>query len=185
MTRRMPMLVTMLCGLGLACAAPSTTESRAASSTAAVQEFYDGLAGQWTGSYSLWLHAGSEAQVSETIAKGRSAPGAADAWLDYSWSWKGAQQAGTFFLRGSGMGTTSSWTDSWHMADEPMECESELLDDGRRLVLLGSYPVGPGQPDWGWRTEFTLVGPDELLMEAYNISPDGHEELAVRAEWNR
>ena len=44
--------------------------------------------------------------------------------------------------------------------------------------------MGEG-PAWGWRTEFTQQSPNSLLMEAYNIMPDGVEGLAVKAELKR
>ncbi len=48
----------------------------------------------------------------------------------------------------------------------------------------GSYSMGKG-PAWGWRTEFTQQDPNSLLMEAYNIMPNGVEALAVKAELKR
>ena len=44
--------------------------------------------------------------------------------------------------------------------------------------------MGEG-PAWGWRTEFTQQSPNSLLMEAYNIMPNGVEALAVRVELKR
>jgi len=38
---------------------------------------------------------------------------------------------------------------------------------------------------WGWRTEFIQQSPNSLLMEAYNIMPNGVEALAVKAELKR
>ncbi len=65
-----------------------------------------------------------------------------------------------------------------------MQCKGALSDGGRKLILHGSYAASSG-PDWGWRTEFTLLGADKLRMEAYNITPEGQEALAIRAELTR
>ncbi len=78
-----------------------------------------------------------------------------------------------------------TWGDSWHMQPQPMVCEAELSEDGQKLVASCTYEAGPDTPDWGWRTEFTLQGEDAFLMEAYNITPEGLEALAVRAEMTR
>lgn len=70
------------------------------------------------------------------------------------------------------------------MSPDLMVCSGGLNEAGKKLILNGTYGSGEG-PDWGWRTEFNLTGPDTLVMEAYNITPDGQEALAVRAKLTR
>lgn len=105
--------------------------------------------------------------------------------LSYSWEDGGEKQEGVFLMGGEHNMASATWGDSWHMQPEPMICTGVLSEDGQKLVFLGSYGAGPGVPDWGWRTEFTLQGEDAFLMEAYNITPEGLEEKAVRAELKR
>lgn len=50
---------------------------------------------------------------------------------------------------------------------------------------LGSYEVGDGSPDWGWRITLERTSFDDLLMVMNNIDPDGQEYLAVQARFER
>lgn len=149
-----------------------------------VQSFYSELVGDWSGSYSLWLDPEAEPQVS--TARTRIEPAANNAYylMTYDWDFAGKPQAGVFLFGGRDKTASASWGDSFHMTPDPMQCQGTLSDDGNKLSILGSYGAGSG-PDWGWRTDFTRQGSDTLVMEAYNITPDGEEGLAVRAEFHR
>ncbi len=146
-----------------------------------VQQFYEKLAGEWTGSYSLWINPEAPADISEIEAEGRFVVEGSFFLFSYSWKWNGKRQEGVFLLAGEGKAASATWGDSWHMKPEPMVCEGALTEDGEKLVCLGSYETGPDTPDWGWRTEFTMQGEDAFLMEAYNITPEGLEARAVKA----
>ncbi len=150
-----------------------------------VQEFYEKLTGKWSGPYSVWLDPEKPSHNSEIAAQGRFVVQGSYFLLTYSWKWEDEEQEGVFLLGGKGGAASVTWGDSWHMQPEPMVCEGELTEEGQKLVCLGSYETGPDTPDWGWRTEFTLQGEDAFLMEAYNITPEGDETLAVRAELAR
>jgi hypothetical protein len=146
--------------------------------------FYAELEGAWGGSYSLWLRPGTPAQESDIKATFQPAAKGNYCLMTYSWKRENETQEGVFLFGGQGKAATATWGDSFHMAAEPMLCKGELKDGGKKLIVTGSYSVGEG-PDWGWRTEFTRQGPESLLMEAYNIMPDGVEALAVKAELKR
>lgn len=156
----------------------------AAAEETSVQAFYADLAGDWTGINSLWLQPGTEAHKSDMTAQFKPTAKGAYFLMTYSWAWKDKPQAGVFLLGGQGEKATATWGDSWHQTPEPMQCHGTLSDDGRKIILHGSYAASSG-PDWGWRTEFTLLGPDVLRMAAYNITPEGQEALAIRAELTR
>jgi len=44
--------------------------------------------------------------------------------------------------------------------------------------------VGPG-PDWRWRFEIQTGESDDFELRMYNITPEGDEALAVRAQYWR
>lgn len=104
--------------------------------------------------------------------------------FDYKWDYKGDPQEGSilFGYSSSSGEVTAYWADTWHMGNLVMECRGAGSDE-QSLSVFGTYAAPPG-PDWGWRTKMT-VDFDTLRMEMFNISPDGHEELAVRSSWSR
>ena len=74
------------------------------------------------------------------------------------------------------------WTDSWHMSHKFMVCDGSI-DDSGVVDVMGYYSV-PDQPDRGWRTEIRpKEGSFEVVM--YNISPEGGEDVAVEAKYDR
>ena len=149
-----------------------------------VAEFYDAVAGEWEGNYDLWLDPSSPKESSRSSAQiTKVATG--DGWeMTYQWARGEATHRGVFQFAGSGTHADFSWTDSFHSASDAMTGDGGLSDDGSRLVFMSHYPAGGGA-DWGWRTEFILVDPTTLSMDAYNITPDGQEVLAVRAVYVR
>ena len=104
--------------------------------------------------------------------------------LDYTWDYKGDPQEGSilFGYMPSSDEVTAYWADTWHMGHLVMECRGAGLDE-HALSVFGTYEA-PSGPDWGWRTKMT-VDVDTLRMEMFNVSPEGHEELAVRSSWSR
>ena len=150
-----------------------------------VQDFYGQLVGDWRGTYFLWLDPNKPPEESRTEVQMRSVAKGAYFLMSYSWTQGGDTQEGVFLMGGRGDAGSATWGDSWHMVPTPMICKGGLQAGGEKLVFQGSYSGGQGQPDWGWRTEFVLRGRDAFIMEAYNISPDGNEEIAVRAELDR
>jgi len=152
--------------------------------TKTVQAFYAKLSGDWDGTYSLWLRPGTPAYKSEITAQFQSTAKGNYFLMTYAWKKGGIVQEGVFLFGGYGKTATATWGDSFHMVPEPMQCNGQLKDGGKKLIIKGSYAAGKG-PVWGWRTEFTLRGPNAFLMEAYNIMPNGVEALAVKAELKR
>jgi len=160
------------------------TTSRVTMQAKTVKSFFANLKGSWNGSYSLWLRPGVPAEESDIEANIQ--PAAKENYFLMTYSWKRGNDAheGVFLFGGDGEAATFTWGDSFHSVPEPMHCSGDLKNGGQKLVFKGSYAAGSG-PDWGWRTEFTRQGPDSFLMEAYNITPDGAEALAVKAELRR
>ena len=64
-----------------------------------------------------------------------------------------------------------------------LHSEGQAIPSG--FVVLGQYQVGEDQPPWGWRTEYSFAGPDQLSITAFNISPTGEEAKAVETSYQR
>ena len=147
--------------------------------------FLASLAGDWTGTSKLWLEPdklNDESPVMgsiQLILEGRFA-----IYL-YQGSIEGEAQHGMFTF---GYNTTleqyeASWVDSFHNNTGIMACTGYAIENGFQVV--GNYPDPTGGPDWGWRTEVELIDRDQLIITAYNISPEGEEAKATEAKLTR
>lgn len=79
----------------------------------------------------------------------------------------------------------SIWLDSFHNGSAMMFSEGKKGDNN--LNVLGSYAyVTPElEQHWGWRTLIDIVSNDEILITAYNISPEGDEVKATEVNYKR
>jgi len=75
---------------------------------------------------------------------------------------------------------TSSWIDSFHMGTQIMLSGGEATEKG--FSFLGTYGSPEyGEQLWGWRTELEFISKNEIVLSAFNISPDGEEAKATEA----
>lgn len=144
------------------------------------------LLGNWTGKNLLrlsWLEP-SDFYSDSTMT---IVPVAQEKFLEikYTWSHEGAPHAGVLLLGydKSQAVVTAAWVDSWHMSSEIMACRGTVEESGT-IEVQGFYKAPPG-PDWGWRIELSMSSAQNLKMEMFNCSPEGVEDLAVRAEYER
>ena len=105
--------------------------------------------------------------------------------MDYTWAYHGTPQDGSLligFTSGPAV-VTAQWIDTWHMGESVMSCHG-TADPSGSIIVRGTYAAPPGA-DWGWR--IVLEPPDArtVRLVMYNVSPDGHEELAVEADYTR
>ena len=149
------------------------------------------LAGDWTATYQL---RGDPSFDSDTTTSATVTPMLRGRFvrIDYTWDeedrleeqgpQRGSLLVGFEADPAPGIATVV-WIDSWHNGQRTMVCPGVLIHSGG-VDVRGSYPGGPGNPDWGWRTVLEPAG-DGWTMTMFNITPDGEESLAVRAEYRR
>jgi hypothetical protein len=144
------------------------------------------LLGDWSGDstqFTSWLPT-KEHQSKSTLVV---APAAKGKFLTftYTWSHEGREHEGLLLVgnQNEKHEATGAWVDSWHMSGGVWPCKGSVSDDGV-VKLLGSYEAPPG-PDWGWRIEISATDGRSLTLRMFNISPEGMEEPAVVAEYQK
>ena len=78
---------------------------------------------------------------------------------------------------------TAAWIDSWNNGNRLMLCRGGLNAESA-LSVKGSYSAPPG-PDWGWRITLESQSKDAWRLVMHNITPEGEEQLAVEALFQR
>lgn len=144
------------------------------------------LSGEWRGTKRLYLSGESGPQKISparlTIAK---AARESFMMLAYTWQFESDPHEGILMLGYDDRQNfaTAAWGDSWHMNSEIMHCTGDIGGDGV-FNVRGAYKAPPG-PDWGWRIRLAIRASDAISLSMFNISPDGNEDVAVLAEFNR
>ena len=146
--------------------------------------FFAQLAGNWRGISRLWLEPDKLADESPVVGTIQLLLEGRYALFLYQGSIEGETQHGMFTF---GYNTTleqfeTSWVDSFHTNTGIMFCIGAEKENG--FAVTGSYPDPTGGPDWNWRTEVELLD-DELIITAYNITPEGEEAKATEAKLKR
>lgn len=144
--------------------------------------------GKWQGQSNLNL---PEDGITETVFSSTSTLSVetdsrtAYSTVSYTWEFDGTTQMGCILICGSGSqdSVTCGWTDSWHQNGSVMPLAGRgMLDDA--VSLTGSYGDGSDGPDWGWRIELSATH-DAFKLTMTNITPEGEEMWAVKAEYIR
>ncbi|MEP7272346.1 MAG: DUF1579 family protein [Acidobacteriota bacterium] len=149
-------------------------------------EITDKLIGEWEGTNLLrlsWIDPPDHYSPTRMSI----APEGRDKFLTlrYTWSHDDIPQEGVILLcyDEALKVATAAFADSWHMSAKILYCEGSINEDG--VIDFKGFYEAPPDPDWGWRTTISLNSAGKLQMVMHNCSPDGVEDLAVRAEYSR
>ncbi|MCZ4222364.1 DUF1579 domain-containing protein [Pedobacter rhodius] len=145
-----------------------------------------GLIGDWEGTSKTWFE--KDVLADESAAKGvfSSILGSRFVSYDYKGSLDGKPLAGKMII---GFDIpyqrfTSSWMDSFHMGTQIMLSSGVATDKG--FSILGTYGSPEyGEQLWGWRTALEILNDNEIIISAYNISPEGEEAKATETVLKR
>ena len=144
--------------------------------------------GEWSGLTNLhlsWLPEDQKITESSSSLVLKSGCESSFITLNYDWMYEGKTEQGVLIAcrKNSGDEATGGWTDSWHMSGAVMSLVG-TGSDSKPLKLSGEYAV-EGHPNWGWRLELSLTPNGQLSFKMFNISPEGDEEWAVDAIYDR
>jgi hypothetical protein len=78
-----------------------------------------------------------------------------------------------------------AWIDSFHNGSAIMFSEGNKAE--QNISVLGSYAyVTPEvEQHWGWRTNIEILNDTEVVITAYNISPEGQETKATETVYKK
>ena len=143
------------------------------------------ITGEWEGTTKTWFEADKVEDESSIKGTMRSILGGRFILHEYESFFKGSPTSGLAIIGYSiSSGTYQcAWVDSFHMGTGILFSEAKAEE--KLFSVLGSYG-GPDIPEpWGWKTEIDLISNDNMIITAYNISPEGESVKATETLYNR
>ena len=132
--------------------------------------FLEAAIGNYSGPNLLWLYDPNKPEESVATVQITATE------INYSWEFQGKPQTGRMVFHLKPDAVDVDWVDSFHAADGFKSVGTHSPTEIKVLCHYGEE----GKPQWGWRTELTMPKAEQFLVEMFNISPDGKEEIAVR-----
>ncbi|MCC6865335.1 MAG: DUF1579 domain-containing protein [Ignavibacteria bacterium] len=138
------------------------------------------LEGEWEGTAKTWFEPGILGDESKITGKMRCILGNRFLIHEYSGSmnskpFEGITIYGFDCVKGV---YQSAWIDSFHMGTAIMFSEGK--PGYNNFNAMGYYDTNEdGTAKWGWRSEINILDENNLIITAYNVTPNGEEAKAT------
>lgn len=76
-----------------------------------------------------------------------------------------------------------AWMDTFHNGTAIMFSKGNKGDEGFNVLGSYAYITPETEKHWGWRTQLEMISDSEILITAYNISPEGQETKATETNY--
>ncbi|MCP3064781.1 DUF1579 domain-containing protein [Myxococcus sp. K38C18041901] len=151
------------------------------------------LVGTWEGPTQTWFDPTATPEESRTNARIEPLLGGRFVRVDYHSTAMGKPHAGQLILGFDKTEEhyTAAWVDSFHMSANMMISTGAPREDGH-VSVLGGYTASmcdeqgvTQKQKWGWRTVIHQPDADTLVLQSFNIWPEGREDRAVETRLTR
>jgi len=78
-----------------------------------------------------------------------------------------------------------AWMDTFHNGTAIMFSKGNKGDEGINVLGSYAYITPETEQHWGWRTQRDIISDSEIMITAYNISPEGQETKATETNYNK
>ncbi len=78
-----------------------------------------------------------------------------------------------------------AWMDTFHNGTAIMFSKGNKGDEGINVLGSYAYITPETEQHWGWRTQLEMISDSELVITAYNISPEGEESKATETNYRK
>lgn len=78
-----------------------------------------------------------------------------------------------------------AWMDTFHNGTAIMFSKGNKSEEGINVLGSYAYITPETEQHWGWRTQLEIISDSEIVITAYNISPEGQETKATETNYSK